>query len=740
MLFIKNTKLEKGFKINKTKIRNMNKSSKRGIFLSVIVLFSISLILTPLNGYAEEINVKSTGVDKTSIITFTNNGIKDVKTFRIWLSQDADFQSFKTEKGWIGEKNAQGVIVFSSSQPIKENQSVKFGIKTDKPNPSINWKGIDENNSMIDTGITTTTKIQQVNQNPNISSENTIKNIDGEIFSDSTFKIIPSKPNPGSTIRVAGQDFGASQLFNFYIDNKKIGSFSTDNQGSFITTMKIPEKGIQDRVDFKIKNEQGEEKILSLRIGNNENRNTEVINSKITIDAVKNTVYRGDKLEISGTGSPSTSIIIEMKDPDQKVINSRTAKVDGTGKWKMESTIDIPYDIQFGKYSITASDGRNQNLKYLSIETDKVIIINPTQRMFDVGELIKFNGTGLPSQFIELVLEDNLGNEKLSDIIKIDESGFIELEYQTIENDDLEGTWTLIATQNQIKEFTYVGYGEIPTIPINLEFDKINYKTTEKAIISFIGKPSDVLKMMIINPSGSINEENILINLQEDGRLVYELELTGYASGIYTAVIQKANSQSSEKFAVGLQMSSGPIEVKTTQTEYLQGEQILVIGSTTQNALLKVSLIDPNAIKIKTLDIPSNNDGTFTVDKLKIPSNAIPGKWKVEVTSGANSDKVEFEVNSSNNDGIIVNIGETISIPGFGDSINVEIIANQKTSISMQVFDLEDNPISDNLSCTSTAEFKCQILWTIPKEINAGTYKIKVSDSITVVEKTINIK
>ena len=77
---------------------------------------------------------------------------------------------------------------------------------------------------------------------------------------------------------------------------------------------------------------------------------------------------------------------------------------------------------------------------------------------------------------------------------------------------------------------------------------------SDKAIISLIGKPSDVLKMMIINPSGSINGEDILINLQEDGRATYELELAGYASGIYTAVIQKGNSQSSEKFSVGLQL------------------------------------------------------------------------------------------------------------------------------------------------------------------------------------------
>ncbi|MDC0329602.1 hypothetical protein OAN18_01775 [Nitrosopumilus sp.] len=200
----------------------MNRSSKRGILLVTVVLFSISLILIPSNAHAEEINVKSLGLDKTTIMTLTNIGTEDVQTFRIWLSQNANFESFKTEKGWIGEKTPQGVIIFTSSEPIKNNESVKFGIKTDKSSPIINWKGLDQSDSVIDTGVTTTSIIKAVNQNPEIKSEQNIPN-SGEILSESTFKIIPSKPNSGSTIRVTGDQFGALQVFDFYIDNEKIG-------------------------------------------------------------------------------------------------------------------------------------------------------------------------------------------------------------------------------------------------------------------------------------------------------------------------------------------------------------------------------------------------------------------------------------------------------------------------------------------------------------------------------------
>ena len=82
----------------------MKKSVTSSIVLSIIILFSASIIFMPSNGYAEEINVKSIGVEKTSIITFTNDGTQDVKTFRIWLSQDANLNPLKQKKDGLVKK------------------------------------------------------------------------------------------------------------------------------------------------------------------------------------------------------------------------------------------------------------------------------------------------------------------------------------------------------------------------------------------------------------------------------------------------------------------------------------------------------------------------------------------------------------------------------------------------------------------------------------------------------------
>jgi hypothetical protein len=713
----------------------MIRSSTRGTLLAVVILFSVSLILIPSNGYAEEINVKSVGLDKTTIVSFTNDASEDVKTFRIWLGENVNFKSFKTEKGWIGEKNPQGVIIFTSSEPIKTGESVKFGVKTDKSNPVINWKGLDQTNTIIDTGVVVSTKIAKVNQNPEINLSE-----DGEIFSESTFRIIPDKPNSGSTIRVTGEAFGASQIFDFYIDTKKIGSFETNEDGFFITTMKIPNTQTKDRVDFKVKNNQGEEKIVSLRLGSEDNRVTELKEIKISVNGIKNIVHRGDILEISGTATPGKSIIAEIADPKKIIINSRTAKVDGTGNWKLSESINIPFDALFGKYSITISDGRNHILKNWAIETDKVIIINPTQQMFEAGELIKFNGTALPNQLLELILEDNLGKEIISDILEVDGTGFIEFEYQSRENDDPEGTWTLIATQGKNKEFIFVGYDEIPSIPVNLEFDKTNYKSSETATISLLGKPSDNLRMIIISPSGNISGEEITIQLQEDGRGTYDLDLTGFGSGIYTAVIQKGNSQSIEMFSVGLQIGSGPIEAKTTQAEYEQGERILLLGKTNPNVLMIISLMDPSGKEVKNLEIPSKSDGTFTEERLRIPSNAILGVWKINVSSGSNLDIIEFNVLSAIGEGIVIKVTEDLEIPGVGKYIKIGITTTQKLAITIEIINQNGKIIDNTLTCTTTADFKCEILWSIPKDSLPGTYTVKVNDTIRTEQTTFEVK
>ncbi len=92
----------------------MYRSSTRGIFLSIALLFSIILITCPSDAHGEEITVKSIALEETTILELTNDSDEEVNTLRIWLGSDFNFKSFKTEKGWVGEKTPQGVIIFTS--------------------------------------------------------------------------------------------------------------------------------------------------------------------------------------------------------------------------------------------------------------------------------------------------------------------------------------------------------------------------------------------------------------------------------------------------------------------------------------------------------------------------------------------------------------------------------------------------------------------------------------------------
>ena len=376
------------------------KFSMRGIFLSTLVLVSIIFVLIPTSVYAEEINVTSVGLDETTIITLTNNSIENIKTFKIWPSSGFTFESFKTEQGWIGEKNVQGVIIFSSSETIKNGEIVKFGIKADKKNVPINWKALNKENKELDIGITISTEIPDANQNQKIDKNQNIVNGEPGIFSESVFRIIPDVPNNGSTIRIVGDQFGALQKFNFYINTQKIGDFVTDENGHFITTAKIPSDQNQDRVDFKVKDYEGTEKKISIRLGELDNRIPTSEEIKLTMKGLQNSVSRGDNIEIFGTANPNTAVTIKVNDPNNKLLNARASEVDSIGNWEISNPITVPFDADYGKYSMTISDGKNPILKTFMVKTDKTILIFPTKVMFKEGELIQFNGTATPNKQI----------------------------------------------------------------------------------------------------------------------------------------------------------------------------------------------------------------------------------------------------------------------------------------------------------------------------------------------------
>jgi uncharacterized protein YfaS (alpha-2-macroglobulin family) len=271
---------------------------------------------------------------------------------------------------------------------------------------------------------------------------------------------------------------------------------------------------------------------------------------------------------------------------------------------------------------------------------------------------------------------------------------------------------------------------------VNIKFDKTNYKNTEKPIVSLAGKPSEKVSLIIITPSGSIVGSDIMVQLKADGRGEHNLDLSGYVSGIYTAVVKKGGSQNSENFSVGLLSGSGQINSKITNTEYNQGERILLLGSTTNpNSLMIINLINPDGKEVKTLEVASNAEGVFSEERLKIPSNGKIGLWEIIITSGSNLDRIEFNVFSEMNEGMIVKTTERIKA---GDLLKIDIVASHKTSIQIEISNADGEKVQE-LMCNTTKEFKCETFWSTPKDTIPGTYTIKAYDAISSSETTFKV-
>ncbi len=707
--------------------------SDKGIILSLILITSI-FTLTAFPGlYAQEqlVTAKSIGFEETTIIEFQNKDkTTEIDTFRIWLGSDFNFKSFKTERGWTGEKTSQGVIIFSTSTPLQSGEIVKFGVKTDKPKPGINWRALTDNDKQIATGKTLVSETSS-NIAPNVGTPS-----DGNgVLADSTFRLIPEKPSVGSSIRVTGDNFGSNQKLDFYIDSKRIESFETDVNGHFIFTSAIPDNQDADRVDFTIKDSKGNEKSISLRIGEEEDRMTSSENVPLTISQIPPVVHRGDSILVSGTGLPGSTVTGTTKNESGEIVTTVAIDIDLDGKWSYEAI--VPIDTPFGVYTAEITDGTDVIERSWTVASSKVIELVPSKIKFEPGETITFNGTAKPNEELEIIVEDPQGSEFYSEVISVGTSGEVDIQFITIPS-DLEGTYVIFASQGEDTDIVLVGLGELPEEKLVAKSDKLNYSAGETLLLEIQGPSSATVSLLIVDPSDKDKFSDTII-LEPDGQSNYELDLTGYSSGVYTAVITRGNSQTSDVFSVGLITGSGEIEVRTTKNDYQPGEAILVLGESSKNILLTLELRDPDGEVVKVKETFTNKDGVFSEGSFRIPLDSKIGTWTVHAESGPNFKDVEITVQGDIEEGLLVYVdgiqalptGDFLSIKGYGAAI--------KQNVIITIFDEADIEI-DQITARTTGVGVFEVLWEIPGDLAPGKYLINAVDPLDEAETTYDYK
>ncbi len=699
----------------------MHRTPSGRVFLSfavlVAVLVAIPVAYTP-EAHAEGIDASSIALEGTTVIEFTNESGVDMELLRIWPGSGATFKSFKAESGWMGERTPHGVLIFTSATPLMPGESVKFGVKMDSDSAGINWRALDADGNQIDTNKTFAEEIpsEQVVIPPKEEE-------DPSILPGSVFRIIPETPNVGSTIRVVGDGFGADREFNFHIDTVEAGSFTTDEKGRFVTTMNIPGNIEPGRMVFAVIAEDDQEKEISIRVRETPVNIPVSDDIDLEVDGIPRVAHRGTSLDLSGTGNPGNVVTIEMRTQDGVITNSRTAEIYSGGDWSLEEPIIVPLDAPFGKFSITVTDGRESIQRQMTVESNQVIIISTPMLKFDRGETIVFSGTALPDMAIRMVLEDPFGNELLADELRTDRDGRISLSYETTQNSPV-GTYTLIATQGVEEELIYAGLGQLPEIPVNLEFDKLNYRPDDIAIITLTGDASDIVSLLIIDPFDKPKNNATSITLQVNGKQTHLLDLSDYVPGIYTAVVSKGTSASDEKFSVGLDTKSGKIEIKTTKYDYEPDDQMLILGETSPNVLLDIILMDPDGDVIRVKETYSDLEGRITESTFRIPHDAVLGTWTITARSGANFDTIDIGVFAPAKDGMSIQVtpGETIS-----GTLDIKVAGSSGNQVIITITSSDGDEIA-MLEIVSTDSGKAEVIWRIPSDLEPGVYTVKASD------------
>jgi len=689
------------------------------VLFSLLLISSIILVSNFESSFADDVVATSIGFENSVILELKNSrgNTDSIDTVRIWLSGDNEFKSFKTEQGWMGKNTPQGVIIFTSQNNVNPGEGVKFGIKTTEQNPIINWKALNRNGEVI---TSATTKIMISETNNDGIELNKPKNIG--INDDSTFRLIPERPSSNTDFRVVGEKFVPGQSLDFYIQNNFKQKVKVNDDGKILFTSKIPEILNDERTEFVLQDLGGNEKIISLRIIQTENR--EISESvKLSIGNTPKDVKRGETIALTGIATPNSTITITSKHPNGDIINTDTIQVGSNGKWEYQ-TLFSP-ELILGNISIEINDGINTILRNFNVISAKSINVLTEKTMYQPGETVYFSGTGKPNQEISISLEDAVGTEIFSRSVGVSDSGNVQFEIP-IGRDAVEGTYILYLFQGSGEGITTFGVGQEPEAILILAPIKLNFSVNEDVDILIRGVSNGQVSLILID---SANREifSDSINLGPDGKEMYKISSDKLSSGSYTLSAQRGESVGEARFTVGFTTGSGTITVQTTRSEYLQGEQILILGKTSsKNVLLDVTISDSDGKVIKRFEIFSDLSGVFKIDNFRIPIDAKMGMWKIDAKSGGNFKQTEFEVMRDSNTIIIglekdnYNIADTMNIEGSGAS---------GSTITLTVINLNGDKIAElNFAAKSNGQFST--IWQIPLDITSGEYEIHVDDGI----------
>ncbi len=724
----------------------MRHGAALGVLIAVIAVAGGSAL-------AQDADVSVTGhsLGNTAIITLVNSGSVPVASVDMWLAAGNSFESFKTGAGWTGSRQAEALISFSASVPPMAGESAQFGVETSAAADGINWRALDAAGNTLAQGKVVPGETPPPPPPPPPGGEDGGEGEEpdapdappaGIIDGTSQFRVVPSGPHQGATIRVVGDGFGANSTLSLSLGSADLGSIETGESGRFVYTTTVPSAAPAARVDFALSDDMGNTLQRPVRIDEPRVRTVgtvEVIGDDIeqplTAGDVAPTILGGKEVGLSGSANPGASLLVTLKHPLDYAISVNTLKVGPEGTWSR--SINTQSSWSPGRYTAVIYDGSSTVSRSWDLESGLPISIQPRKFMYNPGDTLLFGGTAQPNLDLEVILENPQGTAVYEDIIAVGESGSVAFEILT-ETPYPKGTYVMFLAQGTEESISYVGLGARPEIPFVVKMDKLNYAIGETATISVLGRSESDATLVVVHPAKKQEEQRTKISLDAEGNYVKMLDLSEFTRGIYAAIAYYGNNSADRTFTVGLQSNAGTMTISTTKTLYTPGELVTVLGvSERAQSLVDVVMISPSGDETKTIETFTTEGKKFTASFF-VRSSPEQGTWTLMARSGTQSAMTSFDVVVEVTSGIKIQVSETpvatgkaITIRGEGAAgsqpVDITVTHNNGETIFAQV-------------ARSTAEGAFSGEWIIPRDQYPGVYTIRAADSASADQATYTIE
>ena len=695
-----------------------------GIFTSLLLVFTTFTLFSISEVDAEgTISVNADGYENTILVEFENESTSKIKTIRMWPGGEVTFESFKSEPGWGGGKYSDGkLVIFTATNTLNPNESVKFGLITSKIVNGINWKALDQNGNDIDTGKTS---IQTISETDSIFTEEESKEVieaketGNQLYG--TKKFIPDVIRVGSDVRLVGNGFDLQENLKLYLDNTIIKEVNTDDQGNFLTTIEIPNTKDAGTSEFIIKDESGNIQSTSIEVKAAENRFLKT--AKFEISSIPAEIRYDETLTISGSAYPQSAVIIEFEDMDRVLEKVRVVTTNSNGEWVFEEIIDRGENI--GEKYVIIKNNNNKTTKNLNVKSDYLVQAATAAVRYDKGETLSITGTGEPNQKTTVWIKDESGKIVHYDVFTSQPNGNLDYSFTTTDSFET-GTYTAILKQSTGSDATVFGIGKYPTTTIVTLMEKTNFLLNSKAILNIIGPPTSKLNIQILDSNDQIELTDSLVT-SSTGKMKYTIDLDGLTSGIYRAVVSSLSIQDSIKFSIGLEPGSGSISLISIQETYSPGQSILVLGNTGSNARITITLYDPSRNISSITETFSDDTGNFSTTAIGIPLDGELGTWEIVAHSRLDTKSIDINVTVPTQKGITLDMTDTEFNPG--NTIMITGVAQSDASRLTIVITDQNGEIFSLLETPVTAYGTFSLPWLIPGSTETGTYTITVSDT-----------